>query len=50
MRCRSATVLAVIVWSRGQSEPEYQDRIRCDSWEVVVPELVFAPEGREARF
>ena len=49
MRCRSATVLAVIVRSRGQSEPEYRDHIRCDSWEVVVPELVFAPEGRDAR-
>ena len=43
-RCRSATVLAVIVWSREASEPQYQDGIRCDSWEVVVPELVFEPE------
>ena len=50
MRWRSATVLAVVVWSRAQSEPQYQPRIRCDSWEVVVPELVFEPEGREARF
>ena len=47
MRCRSATVLAVIVRSRGQSEPKYQDCIRCESWEVVAPELVFEPEGRE---
>ena len=44
MRCRSATVLAVIVRSRAASEPQYQDRIRCDSWEVVVPELVFEPQ------
>ena len=44
MRCRSATVLAVIVRRCAASEPQYQDRIRCDSWEVVVPELVFAPE------
>ncbi|MXZ83239.1 MAG: RecQ family ATP-dependent DNA helicase [Synechococcus sp. SB0666_bin_14] len=44
MRCRSATVLAVVVWSRAQSEPQYQQGIKCDSWEVVVPELVFAPE------
>lgn len=43
MRCRSATVLAVVVRSRGQSKPEYQNRIRCDSWEVVAPELVFEP-------
>ena len=44
MRCCAATVLAVIVRSRAAAEPQYQDRIRCDSWEVVVPELVFAPE------
>ena len=49
MRCRSATVLAVVVWSRAQSEPQYRHTIRCDSWEVVVPELVFEPERREAR-
>ena len=46
MRCRLATVLAVVIWSREASEPQYQDGIRCDSWEVVVPELVFAPERR----
>ena len=44
MRCRSATVLAVIVRSRAASEPQYQDRILRDVWEVVVPELVFEPE------
>ena len=46
MRCRSATVLAIVVWSRAQSEPSYQHYTRCDSWEVVVPELVFEPERR----
>ena len=40
-RCISATVLAVVAWSREASEPQYQDRLRCDAWEVVVPELVF---------
>ncbi|KKZ12043.1 MAG: helicase [Candidatus Synechococcus spongiarum SP3] len=49
MRCRSATVLAVIVWSRTTSEPQYQDRIQCDFWEVVVPELVFEPERRQGQ-
>ena len=44
MRCRSATVLAVVVRSRTQAEPDYQHNIKCDAWEVVVPELVFAPE------
>ena len=44
MQCRSATVLAVVAWSREASEPEYHDGIRCETWEVVVPELVFGPE------
>ena len=44
MRCRSAEVLAVIGWSREVSEPKYRDAIRCDAWEVVVPELVFEPD------
>jgi len=47
MQCRSATVLAILSWHREDSEPEYRDRIRCDSWEVVVPELVFEPAGKE---
>ena len=41
MRCAFAKVLAVASWDRQRSEPEYQKGIRCDSWEVVVPELVF---------
>ena len=44
IQCRSATVLAVVAWSREVSEPEYHDGIRCETWEVVVPELVFGPE------
>ncbi len=40
-RCISATVLAVVAWSREAAEPRYQDGIECDAWEVVVPELVF---------
>ena len=43
MRCRSAEVLAVVGWSREASEPQYRDGVRCDAWEVVVPELVFEP-------
>ena len=45
MRCRSARVFAVVAWSREASEPQYRDRAKCDAWEVVVPELVFEPEG-----
>ena len=42
-RCRSATVFAVVAWSRETSGPQYRDRAKCDTWEVVVPELVFEP-------
>ena len=41
MRCVSATVRAVARWRREASEPQYQGNLRCDAWEVVVPELVF---------
>ena len=44
-RCRSATVFAVVAWSREASEPQYRDSTKCDAWEVVVPELVFEPES-----
>ena len=43
MHCTFATVLAIVAWDRERSEPEYQDGLRCDNWEVVVPELVFEP-------
>ena len=45
MRCISATVLAIVTWDRERSEPQYRDRLMCDTWEVVVPELVFEPES-----
>jgi len=41
MRCRAASVRAVVDWSREAAPPKYQDSIRCATWEVVVPELVF---------
>ncbi len=44
-RCRSASVLAVVGRSREASDPEYHEYIKCDSWEVIVPELVFEPES-----
>ena len=43
-RCRSAEVFAVVGWSRAASDPKYRDAMRCDAWEVVVPELVFEPD------
>ncbi len=43
MRCRAASVRAVVIWSRESTPPQYHDSIGCDAWEVVVPELVFEP-------
>ena len=43
MRCTSATVVAVVAWSREASDPRYWDDLKCDTWEVVIPELVFEP-------
>ena len=40
-RVHSARVRAVVIWQRADSALEYQDSLRCDEWEVVVPELVF---------
>ena len=39
----AASVAAIIMREREDSEPEYLDRARCERWEVVVPDLVFAP-------
>ncbi|MCY4618252.1 MAG: RecQ family ATP-dependent DNA helicase [Chloroflexi bacterium] len=49
MRCSLATVAAITTWSRSQSEPEYQSRLRCDKWEVVLPEIVFEPYLQQRR-
>lgn len=43
MNCIAAGVAAIIVREREDSEAEYHDRLRCERWEVVVPDLVFAP-------
>ena len=43
---------APLHWSRPLSDgtvntrsQQYQQRLSCDSWEVVVPELVFEPDS-----
>ncbi len=46
MHCTFATVLAIATWDRDRSEPQYRDGLHCDTWEVVVPELVFGPEPK----
>ena len=43
---RSATVHAIVSWSREQSEVNFHNGLKCDDWEVVVPELVFEPVRR----
>ena len=45
MRCRSAEVFAVVGWNREASDPQYHDTMKCDAWEVVVPALLFEPDG-----
>ncbi|MBI4755721.1 MAG: AAA family ATPase, partial [Betaproteobacteria bacterium] len=45
MACIAARVVAIVVRLREDSEPEYRDRLRCERWEVVVPELVLAPQS-----
>ena len=38
-----ATVWAIAIWDRERSDPQFREGLQCDSWEVVVPELVFEP-------
>ena len=45
-RLISATVHAIVSWSRAQSDVKYHAGLECDDWEVVVPELVFEPVRR----
>ena len=45
MRCAHAKVFAIVAWDRERSEPQYRDRLLCDEWEVVVPELIFEPDS-----
>ena len=44
MRCLPARVWAIVTRTREQSKPGFRERIKCDTWEIVVPELVFGPE------
>lgn len=43
LRCQAARVRAILVWRKCDSAPEYQAQCRSEMWEVVLPELVFAP-------
>lgn len=46
MICAGATVAAIAAWGKDRSDPDYLDRVHCDEWEVVLPELVFEPAPR----
>ncbi len=35
--------MAIVEWDRERSDPDYRDGLRCENWEVVVPEIVFEP-------
>jgi ATP-dependent DNA helicase RecQ len=39
--CVEARVGAIIARRREDTEADYRNAVRCDQWEVVVPELVF---------
>ena len=39
----SATVLAIGAWDKTKSDSEYQNRLKADRWEVVIPELEVHP-------
>ena len=43
MHCVSTAVYAVVTRSRAMSDPQFFDRLNCEAWEVVVPELLFEP-------
>ncbi|MDR2208697.1 MAG: RecQ family ATP-dependent DNA helicase [Azoarcus sp.] len=43
LHCQAAQVRALLVWRKSDSAPKYQAQCRRESWEVVLPELVFAP-------
>ena len=44
MRVYSATVFAILNRPRELSDPAYWHKIKCDEWEVVIPEIVYEPD------
>ena len=49
MRCVAARVFAVVTRRHSDLDPEWAGRINAESWEVVLPELVFeAAPARQA--
>ena len=49
MVCVAARAAAILVRFRSDDHSSgHQHLIRCERWEVVLPELVFAPASRQA--
>ena len=45
MHCVEASVSAIATWGKSRSDPQYTKELRCDQWEVVIPDLVFEPNA-----
>ena len=45
MHCVESSVSAIATWGKIQSDPQYTSELKCDQWEVVIPDLVFEPDG-----
>lgn len=43
-RCIESHVAAITTRRREDTDPKYLDSVKCDHWEIVVPELVFDVE------
>jgi hypothetical protein len=43
MKCIAARATAIFLRKREDEGTEFQDRVRSDRWEVVLPELVYEP-------
>ena len=38
-------LFAIATWGKDRSEAEYLDRVLCEKWEAVLPELTFEPRN-----
>ena len=45
MVCVAASVAAIVVREFNDGNSEFRDRYKTDRWEVVVPDIVYAPEA-----
>ena len=44
MRVRAAEVYVILNRKRDQTDSEFLAKIKCDEWEVLIPELVYEPD------